>query len=182
MSMNYFDDDSPFREDEGELIILGLGSNVGDSSAILRGAAKRLRTILHDIRVSSVYKTAPQEYVQQDDFLNLVISGRYAGTPQHLLADIQSIETAYGRNRSQEIPKGPRTLDIDILFFGTQCIQQADPDLCIPHPALVRRCFVLIPLLELFPAYRHPINGKPLAEVCSSLGNQGVVKTAIVVE
>ncbi|MGP1577391.1 MAG: 2-amino-4-hydroxy-6-hydroxymethyldihydropteridine diphosphokinase [Treponema sp.] len=165
-----------FPQSSNQTIILGLGSNVGDSRAILSGAAAELRTILHDMRISSVYKTAPQEYVQQDDFFNLVVAGNYAGTPQELFMYTQSIESKYGRDRSKEIKKGPRTLDIDILFFGTQCIQQNNPALCIPHPAIEQRCFVLIPLLELFPAYRHPVSGKLLAEVCSLLGDQGVLK------
>lgn len=162
-----------------ETIILGLGSNVGDSPAILQGALLQLQTVLHNMSVSSVYRTAPQEYVQQDDFLNLVAAGEYAGTPQELLNYTQAIEAAYGRNRSKEISKGPRTLDIDILFFGTQQIQLEIPPLCIPHPAIEQRCFVLVPLLELFPHFRHPVSGKLLNTVCKALGDQGVVKTDI---
>ena len=124
-----------------ETIILGLGSNRGDSKTILSEAIKRLASFLSEIRISSIYITKPQDYFDQDDFYNMVVSGNYAGSPASLLKALQHIEADYGRNREAEIPKGPRTLDIDILFFGSQIITLDNPPLIIPHPAIYRRAF-----------------------------------------
>ena len=160
-----------------ETVILGLGSNKGNSKAILSGAVSRLATLLDRLNVSSLYRTAPQEYTAQEDFYNLVVIGLYAGSPAELLQSVQDIETAYGRNRPLEIPKGPRTLDIDILFFGTQQVRLSEPPLTVPHPAVHRRAFVLIPLLEIEPDYCDPITGEPLAAVLAALPDQGVRKS-----
>lgn len=155
-------------------VVLGLGSNKGRSEAILRDALSRLHSILHAMQVSSLYKTKPQDYLLQADFLNLVAAGGYGGSAEQLLAAIQAIEAAYGRNRQAEIPKGPRYLDIDIIFFGTDCIRT--PSLTVPHPALKKRCFVLIPLLELFPHYTDPVTGEPLQTALHALPDQGVMR------
>ena len=160
-----------------ETIILGLGSNRGDSKIILTGAIQRLASFLNDIRLSSVYITKPQDYVDQDDFYNMAVSGRYDESPTALLKAVQQIEADYGRNREHEIPKGPRTLDIDILFFGAQTVTLDNPPLIIPHPTVYRRAFALIPLLELYPDYIDPVTSRSLASVLASLPDQGVQKT-----
>lgn len=132
-------------------IILGLGSNKGDKKEYLNSAYVALRGILRNVRCSSIYQTSPQDYVCQDDFFNMVLEGEYEGTPFSLLEEIQKIEARNGRNREKEIPKGPRTLDIDILFFGDISLNM--PNLIIPHPQIEKRAFVIIPLLELFPDF-----------------------------
>ena len=103
------------------------------------------------MRCSSIYQTSPQDYLEQDDFFNMVVEGEYEGSPLSLLDEIQKIETVNGRNREKEIAKGPRTLDIDILFFGDFSVDL--PNLIVPHPQIKKRAFVLIPLLELFPDF-----------------------------
>lgn len=160
-----------------ETVILGLGSNRGDSKAILAEAIKQLTSFLSDIRISSIYITKPQDYLDQDDFYNMVVSGNYAGSPASLLKTLQNIEADYGRNREAEIPKGPRTLDIDILFFGNQIVKLDNPPLIIPHPAVYRRAFALIPLLELYPDYCDPVTQQPLAAALAALSDQGVRKS-----
>ena len=107
----------------------------------------------------------------------MVVSGNYAGSPASLLKTLQQIEADYGRNREAEIPKGPRTLDIDILFFGSQIVKLDNPPLIIPHPAVYRRAFALIPLLELYPDYSDPVTQQPLAAVLAALPDQGVRKS-----
>ena len=161
-----------------ETVVLGLGSNRGDSKAILTGAIGRLTSLLTDIRISSLYITKPQDYPDQEDFHNMVVSGSYAGTPCSLLEAVQQIETDYGRNRKHEIPKGPRTLDIDILFFGAQRIALENPPLTIPHPAVRDRAFALIPLLELYPDYIDPITQQPLSSALAALPDRGVQKSS----
>ncbi len=153
-------------------VILGLGSNQGDSTAILLGALNQLKTVLTGMRISSLYRTKPQDYLLQDDFFNMAAAGTYNGTPEQLLAVIQRIEAGYGRDRTHGIPKGPRTLDIDIIFFGTASVNT--PQLTIPHPAYANRCFVLIPLLELYPEYTDPITRSPLTALLNALPDQGV--------
>ena len=162
-----------------ETIVLGLGSNRGDSKAILTGAIEQLASFLGDIRTSSVYITKPQDYLNQDDFYNMVVSGNYEGSPASLLQIIQHIEADYGRNREAEIPKGPRTLDIDILFFGSQIVKLDKPPLIIPHPAVHQRAFALIPLLELYPDYLDPVTQQPLSAALAALPDQGVRKSDI---
>ena len=144
---------------------------------ILAEAIKRLALFLNDIRISSVYITKPQDYLDQDDFYNMVVSGNYAGNPVSLLKTLQQIEADYGRNREAEIPKGPRTLDIDILFFGNKIVTLDNPPLIIPHPAVYRRAFALIPLLELYPDYLDPVTQQPLAAALAALPDQGVQKS-----
>lgn len=152
---------------------MGLGSNIGNSRQILGNAVRDLSVILQDIQVSSVYLTTPQGYSDQNDFLNIVVTGFFGGTPRELLLEIQNIEGAYGRNRSDGIKNGPRTLDIDILLFGEHVIHESD--LVIPHERMNERQFVLIPLLELEEEQKDP-NGVLYREILSLLPDQGVRK------
>ena len=157
-----------------ENIVLGFGSNVGNSLEYLRNAVKALSSFTQNVRVSSVYRTKPQDYLEQDDFLNLVFTADYDGTPHSLLERTQSIERQNGRNRAKQIAKGPRTLDIDILLFGTQTLNTSE--LVVPHPAMKKRQFVLIPLLEVLPDYAEPISKVPYSYFLERLENQGVEK------
>lgn len=134
-----------------ECVILGLGSNKGNKKEYLNSACVALAKLLKNMRCSSIYQTSPQDYLEQDDFFNMVVEGEYEGSPLSLLDEIQKIETVNGRNREKEIAKGPRTLDIDILFFGDFSVDL--PNLIVPHPQIKKRAFVLIPLLELFPDF-----------------------------
>nr|WP_197071887.1 2-amino-4-hydroxy-6-hydroxymethyldihydropteridine diphosphokinase [Treponema phagedenis] len=152
--------------------MLGLGSNQGDSRAILQAAVKELRTFLDDLEVSSLYRTKPQDYLEQNDFYNLAVCGFFSGEPHDLLDLLHTIENKHGRIRPAPIIKGPRTLDIDILFFGRKIINT--DDLTVPHPAIAKRAFVLIPLLELCPKYSDPISGKLYAHILALLPDQGV--------
>lgn len=153
-------------------VVLGLGSNVGDSLNYLRNAVQSLSKKLKNIKCSSVYRTKPQGYIYQDDFLNMVVVGEYRGTPNLLLDYIHSIELLNGRDRSHHIEDGPRTLDIDILLFGQQIINT--PQLIVPHPAMKKRQFVLIPLLEVLPDCAEPISRIPYKDIQRQLEDQGV--------
>lgn len=159
------------------LVVLGLGSNRGNSQEILSGAIHELRGVLSGLKASSLYVTKPQDNIFQDDFLNMAVSGYFTGTPRELLAETARIETMYGRNREHEISKGPRTLDIDIELFGTLCIRE--PDLIIPHERLHFRQFVLVPLLEILPDCADPVTGELYKDLCARLPDQGVQKAGI---
>ncbi len=154
-------------------VFLGLGSNRGDGRAILAGAAEALSARLTDCRVSSFYSSAPMYVVDQPEFLNAAVSGEFAGSPYELLSLVNGIERDFGRNRAKERRMGERTLDIDILLFGSLVV--ADPPaLVIPHAGLLERKFALLPLLELDPEAVDPRTGRALARSFAELETQGI--------
>ena len=126
-------------------IFLSLGTNVGDKNKNLSDAIDLLSEFGKILAISSVYKTEPVLYEDQDDFLNIVIEYEYQETAQSLLQIIKNIETQMGRKKI--IRYGPRIIDIDIIFFKGEEIRQKD--LSIPHYDWHNRLFVLQPLYEL---------------------------------
>jgi 2-amino-4-hydroxy-6-hydroxymethyldihydropteridine diphosphokinase len=142
-------------------VYLSLGSNLGDREANLRAALERLQPA----RVSRIYETEPVDVRNQPYFLNLVAEIETSRMPMQLLAYTQRIERELGRVRT--VPKGPRTLDIDILFHGSSVIRSAKLE--IPHPRLQDRRFVLAPLAELAPDFRHPVTGRSVREMLQGL-------------
>lgn len=151
-------------------VYLGIGANEGDAYKTLQSVILYLDDILHDCRHSSLYVTTPLGYVEQQDFINCVVSGYYDGTPKQLLELIHSIEVRFGRVRT--IKNGPRTLDIDILLFGRMCVSQKNLE--IPHPRITSRKFVLIPLIELDWALRDPVTEQPYSDLLSNMEVQGI--------
>jgi len=128
---------------------LGLGSNLDQPRAQLRAAVDAIGAIDGVVveACSSHYASAPIGYEAQPDFVNAVVRVATTLSPQALLAALQRIELAHGRQRS--FRDAPRTLDLDIVLFGE--LQQDDPNLTLPHPRCHQRAFVLLPLLELWP-------------------------------
>ena len=116
-------------------------------------------------KVSSIYETEPVEFTAQPWFLNCAVTLNTDATPKQLLTVIVDIEQQLGRRRAQQ--KGPRTIDIDILLFGDQIVD--DPGLTIPHPALHERRFVLEPLVEIAPGARHPVFKQTIRELRDAL-------------
>ncbi|MGC8791789.1 MAG: 2-amino-4-hydroxy-6-hydroxymethyldihydropteridine diphosphokinase [Bryobacteraceae bacterium] len=156
-------------------VYLSLGSNLGDCQALLSRALERLAGAgLRLLRVSSVYETEPLERRHQPWFLNLVVEAETELFPRMLLMRIQRIEAELGRKRLA--PKGPRTIDIDILLYGDAVIES--PDLVIPHPRMSARRFVLEPLAELAPDLHHPVSGRPVRELLEATRNQTVRRVA----
>jgi 2-amino-4-hydroxy-6-hydroxymethyldihydropteridine diphosphokinase len=154
------------------LVFLSLGSNLGDRRRCLIQAVACLQEVLEDIAVSSLYETSPLEMVSQPLFLNIVVRGWTRLEPLALLDRTLAIEKRLGRDRRGGVPKGPRTIDIDLLLFGDRLIDQKR--LQVPHPRMTGRRFVLQPLLELDPELRHPASGEPFASSLELLGDQGV--------
>ncbi len=152
-------------------VYLSLGSNLGDREWALREALRLLRAPdLRVARVSPVYETEPQDVRGQPWFLNLVAEIETDLFPRQLLARIQKIEKQLGRKRG--VPKGPRTLDIDILLFGNSVIDA--PDLVVPHPRMTERRFVLEPLAQLAPELRHPVLRRTVSELLGGVSGQAV--------
>jgi len=110
--------------------------------------------------------------LDQPDFLNLVARGETGLRPLELLAATQSVEARFGRDRSRERSKGPRTLDIDILLYGDEILEL--PGLSVPHPGMRERAFVLVPLAEIAPGLRHPADGLTFASFIESVSGQGI--------
>ncbi len=144
-------------------VFIGLGSNVGDRKKNIAEAINLLDTP-PDIKVekkSSLYLTEPIGYVGQDPFLNSVVEVSTRHSPDDLLHRCQAIEEHMGRVRT--MMWGPRLIDLDILLYGDEIIE--DNELIIPHPQMHMRRFVLLPLVEIAPEARHPKLNKTVSEL-----------------
>ena len=140
-------------------VFLGLGSNMCNRKEYLEKAIKTLENVseITVIDMSSIYETEPFGNVNQSKFLNMVIKIETSLTPDKLLETTMAIEKDLDRVRT--IRWGPRTIDIDILLYGSEVINTKD--LIIPHAGLTEREFVLVPLLEIDPDIELP-SGEPL--------------------
>jgi 2-amino-4-hydroxy-6-hydroxymethyldihydropteridine diphosphokinase len=138
---------------------LGLGSNLANPIAQLQQAEQAIVAVsgIHWLACSSLYHSAPLGPADQPDYINSVLAIASTLSPSDLLAALQAIELAQGRQRNGE-RWGARTLDIDILLYGKQVINL--PDLTVPHTELSRRAFVLYPLAELAPQLIIPTHGR----------------------
>lgn len=143
-------------------IFFSLGSNLGDRRHHLESALELLAgPDLALTACSSVYETEPVEVSEQADFLNLICEGRSTLTPLEVLARCLEVEQALGRRRLQ--PKGPRSIDVDIILYGDQVLET--PELRLPHPGLQTRRFVLVPLVEIAPMVVDPVTGLTASEL-----------------
>jgi 2-amino-4-hydroxy-6-hydroxymethyldihydropteridine diphosphokinase len=152
-------------------VYLSLGSNVGDREAMLQAAIQALPAAGVTVaRTSSLYETEPRDLPNQPWFLNLIAECLTDLFPVQLLGRLQKIERELGRKRT--IAKGPRTIDIDIIFFGNSIVRT--PALEIPHPRFRERRFVLAPLKELVPDLRDPVTRRTITELMAGTADQRV--------
>ncbi len=151
-------------------VFIALGSNMGERLKYLERAVSDLEEDIcfRNIRVSDYIETFPYGGVEQDDFLNGVLEAETLYSPEELLARIQEEEKIAERKR--EIHWGPRTLDLDILFYDDLIL--AKEDLSIPHPDMKNRRFVLEPLAVLAPAFVHPVYRKTVADLLRELNER----------
>ena len=151
---------------------LGLGSNLGNRVANIRRALEKLSAAEVKIhRISSLYETEPVDYLAQPWFVNCVAEVDTQLAPQQLLKACKAVERALGRRPS--IPKGPREIDIDILFYENVVVRSAT--FRIPHARLEERRFVLVPLCELAPELHHPVSGRTAAEMLAETQDKAEV-------
>jgi 2-amino-4-hydroxy-6-hydroxymethyldihydropteridine diphosphokinase len=153
-------------------VYLALGSNIGDREGHLHAAVRALpKHGIDVVRCASVYSTEPREVVDQPWFLNTVIEANTSLSPVDLLAACLEIERENHRTRDQL--KGPRTLDIDILFYGAQVIRQSG--LIIPHPSFSARRFVLAPLAEIAAGLVDPLSGQTIMQLLAGCDDTAIV-------
>lgn len=153
---------------------VGLGANLDDPRRQLQSAMVALREIpgCRNLRCSSFYLSAPVGVIRQPDFINAVCRLDTTLSSRDLMRLLLDIERAHGRVRNGQ-PGGPRTLDLDLLLYGTERVQE--PGLCLPHPRLHERAFVLAPLAELDPLGQVPGRG-PFTALLSACAGQRIEK------
>lgn len=158
-------------EREWHDVIIALGSNMGDREGYLNGAVEKLNAVrgCRVKKVSDFIETPPYGVTDQADFLNGCLEMETLMYPHELLDELHRIEKEAGRERI--IRWGPRTLDLDIIFYDDMILQ--DDDLCIPHVEMHKREFVLKPLCGIAPYKRHPVTGKTVKEMLDEV-NSGV--------
>ena len=154
-------------------VYLLLGSNLGDRISYLRQASRLIaETVATVIQASSVYETQSWGKTDEPDYLNEVLYIETDLHPDLLLEKLLGIETIMGRKR--EVKWGSRIIDIDILFYGDQTINE--PQLVVPHPELHNRMFTLAPLNEIAPDFVHPVLQKKISDLKSELKSDLTVK------
>lgn len=157
--------------DRGTTVVLALGSNLGDRLANLRGGIDALcaRPGLSGVRLSPLYETAPVGGPSQPDYLNAVLVAATRLSARAVLDRCQQAENALGRVRTERW--GPRTLDVDVIVYGTEISD--DPELTLPHPRAHERAFVLAPWHDVDPGAVIPGRGR-VADLLASVGSSGV--------
>jgi len=156
-------------------VYIALGTNVGDRELNLREALRLLAQAgIRVVRASSIYETEPVDYLDQPWFLNAVLEAQSDLPGGDLLHKLRGIESSMGSKKA--LASGPRLMDLDVLLYGDDTI--ATPELQVPHPRMLQRRFVLVPLAEIAPNLRHPSWPAAASQLLASLKDHSVVRLA----
>lgn len=152
-----------------EIIFIGLGSNLHQPEQNLRTAFTSLSESdgFSSPMLSSLYKTPPYGVLDQPEFINAVASFQTTLSSRAVLNSLLSLEEKMGRVRKERW--GPRLIDLDLLFYGEQVIEE--DGLKIPHPGIPERDFVLVPFMDIAPEWQHPTFNKSIRDLLSELGD-----------
>ena len=152
---------------------IALGSNLDDPTVQIRRALQALAALPKTrlVRHSTLYRNPPAGYFDQPDFVNAVAQVETGLEPRRLLDELLAIERIHGRVR--ELPNGPRTLDLDLLLYGGRTVRARG--LTIPHPRMLERAFVLVPLAEIAPEAVVPGRGR-VADLARTLDASGLTR------
>ena len=158
----------------GIICYIGIGSNLGNALKNCQHAVESLSLAkeIEIIKVSSFYKTEPIGIENQNLFINAVVEIKTALSARNLFQNLQNIEKDLGRKR--EAKGGPRIIDLDLLFYGQEVIQ--DADLIVPHPEIQKRRFVLEPLCEIASYFIHPAFGVSIRGLKDRLSDNKMVE------
>ncbi|WP_456383281.1 2-amino-4-hydroxy-6-hydroxymethyldihydropteridine diphosphokinase [Persephonella sp.] len=154
-----------------EKVFIGLGSNIGDRESFIRRAIEYMSIKITDIKQAPIFISRAVGFTDQPDFYNTVISGYTDMSPEELLTFLKETEQKVGRIK--RFRWGPREIDIDILLYGNQVIEENG--LVIPHPRLHERDFVLQPMVYLQPDLIHPLLKKTMAELLNNLKDRSII-------
>jgi 2-amino-4-hydroxy-6-hydroxymethyldihydropteridine diphosphokinase len=151
-------------------VFIGSGSNLGDRLAALCKAEELLPPDVRVLKSSKVYETPPWGFETQPAFLNQVLLTKTDLDPLELLNYLKGIEQKMGRKATFRY--GPRSIDLDILFYDGLII--SSENLQLPHPMIVERSFVLVPMREIAPEFIHPVLGNSISELASQVDSSGI--------
>ena len=154
-------------------VYIGIGSNLGERMNVIKKAKAELEKRGQIVRVSPTYESLPFRFASDSRFLNLVLEYRTTLNPTELLEFNQSIEKKFFRKKSKGQYED-RTLDLDILFYNDEIIEE--DNLNIPHPGIAERNFVLIPLMDICPNKKHPRFAKLIHEMYRELKNKNELR------
>ena len=154
-------------------VIIALGSNIGNFKINFHNAIELISKFGQIKSIGNIYVSKPYGLKEQNNFFNTAIEILTTCQPMELMLKLQNVEKKLIKNK--KIPNGPRKIDLDIIFFGSKVVKNSQ--IQIPHPRVMDRDFVLKPICDFKPFYRHPLSKLTLKEILESLGSHYIIKS-----